>query len=80
MVAARVRDGGGKAFHAAQKRTTTHTSSSGKPSEVYTKCLQEVQTISCATLFAPVLRIEAVQAMSALLPSLGPRRNRDLTL
>lgn len=45
MVAARVRDGG------------------GKPSEVYTKCLQEVQTISCATLFAPVLRVEAVQAM-----------------
>ncbi|KAH8998824.1 hypothetical protein EDB86DRAFT_2910294 [Lactarius hatsudake] len=45
MVAARVRDGG------------------GKPSEVYTNCLQEVQTISCATLFAPVLRVEAVQAM-----------------
>ncbi|KAI0307678.1 hypothetical protein B0F90DRAFT_1676149 [Multifurca ochricompacta] len=45
MVAAKVRDGG------------------GKPSEVYTKCLQEVQTISCATLFAPVLRVEAVQAM-----------------
>jgi hypothetical protein len=39
--------------------------SSGKPSDVYTKCLQEVQTISCATLFAPVLRVEAVQAMSA---------------
>ncbi|KAI0249491.1 hypothetical protein BJV78DRAFT_1226546 [Lactifluus subvellereus] len=45
MVAARVRDGG------------------GKPSDVYTKCLQEVQSISCATLFAPVLRVEAVQAM-----------------
>jgi hypothetical protein len=38
---------------------------SGKAGEVYTKCLQEVQTISCATLFAPVLRVEAVQAMSA---------------
>jgi hypothetical protein len=37
---------------------------SGNPSEVYNKCLQEVQTISCATLFAPVLRVEAVQAMS----------------
>ena len=36
----------------------------GKPSDVYSKCLQEVQTISCATLFAPVLRVEAVQAMS----------------
>ncbi|KAI9513069.1 hypothetical protein F5148DRAFT_1158448 [Russula earlei] len=45
MVAARVRDGG------------------GKPSDVYNKCLQEVQSISCATLFAPVLRVEAVQAM-----------------
>ncbi|KAI0271423.1 hypothetical protein BC834DRAFT_818298 [Gloeopeniophorella convolvens] len=45
MVAARVRDGG------------------GKPSHVYTQLLQEVQTISCATLFAPVMRIEAVQAM-----------------
>ena len=42
---------------------------SGKPSEVYNKCLQEVQSISCATLFAPVLRVEAVQAMSALLRS-----------
>jgi hypothetical protein len=39
--------------------------SSGNPSEVSKKCLQEVQTISCATLFAPVLRVEAVQAMSA---------------
>jgi len=37
----------------------------GKHSEVHTNCLQEVQTISCATLFAPVLRVEAVQAMSA---------------
>jgi hypothetical protein len=36
----------------------------GKPSDVYNRCLQEVQSISCATLFAPVLRIEAVQAMS----------------
>ncbi|KAA1467894.1 hypothetical protein DENSPDRAFT_833050 [Dentipellis sp. KUC8613] len=45
MVAAKVRDGG------------------GKPSEVYTKCLQEVQAMSCATLFSPVMRQEAVQAM-----------------
>ncbi|KAH9982335.1 hypothetical protein BGW80DRAFT_1262820 [Lactifluus volemus] len=45
MVAARVRDGGGKS------------------SDVYNKCFQEVQAISCATLFAPVLRVEAVQAM-----------------
>ncbi|KAF8640547.1 hypothetical protein AX17_000209 [Amanita inopinata Kibby_2008] len=35
----------------------------GKPSEKYRKCLEEVQSISCATLFAPVMRPEAVQAM-----------------
>ncbi|KAI0068301.1 hypothetical protein BV25DRAFT_1792927 [Artomyces pyxidatus] len=45
MVAAKVRDGG------------------GKPSDEYEKCLQEVQTMSCATLFSPVMRQEAVQAM-----------------
>ncbi|KAH7910701.1 hypothetical protein BJ138DRAFT_1008198 [Hygrophoropsis aurantiaca] len=45
MVAARVRDGG------------------GKPSETHTRCLEAVQAISCATLFAPVTRVEAVQAM-----------------
>ncbi|KAF9479712.1 hypothetical protein BDN70DRAFT_878465 [Pholiota conissans] len=45
MVAARVRDGG------------------GKMSEVHRKCLEEVQSISSATLFAPVHRIEAVQSM-----------------
>lgn len=36
----------------------------GQASEVYLKCLEEVQTISCATLFSPVSRQEAVQAMS----------------
>ncbi|TFK36876.1 hypothetical protein BDQ12DRAFT_686019 [Crucibulum laeve] len=45
MVAARVRDGG------------------GKPSEIYKRCLDEVHAISCATLFAPVMRAEAVQSM-----------------
>ncbi|KAL0071822.1 hypothetical protein AAF712_000744 [Marasmius tenuissimus] len=45
MVAARVRDGG------------------GKPGDIYKKCLEEVQSISCATLFLPVARVEAVQAM-----------------
>ncbi|KAJ3734654.1 hypothetical protein DFJ43DRAFT_1060921 [Lentinula guzmanii] len=45
MVAARVRDGGGKA------------------SETYKHCLEEVHAISRATLFAPVTRVEAVQAM-----------------
>lgn len=38
--------------------------SQGPPSDTYIKCLEEVQTISCATLFAPVTRQEAVQAMS----------------
>ena len=46
MVAAGVRDGG------------------GKPSETYLRCLEEVQSISCATLFSPVTRFEAVQSMS----------------
>ncbi|KAF9015547.1 hypothetical protein BDQ17DRAFT_1341258 [Cyathus striatus] len=45
MVAARVRDGG------------------GKPSETYKRCLDEVHAISCATLFTPVMRVEAVQSM-----------------
>lgn len=45
MVAAGVRDGG------------------GKPSDVYLRCLEEVQAISCATLFSPVTRYEAVQSM-----------------
>ncbi|PCH33943.1 hypothetical protein WOLCODRAFT_130083 [Wolfiporia cocos MD-104 SS10] len=45
MVAARVRDGGGKS------------------SETFLKCQEEVLNISCATLFSPVTRQEAVQAM-----------------
>ncbi|KAH9944211.1 uncharacterized protein BXZ73DRAFT_39269 [Epithele typhae] len=35
----------------------------GNPSAVFLKCLEEVQAISCATLFSPVARQEAVQAM-----------------
>ncbi|KAI9069411.1 hypothetical protein FKP32DRAFT_1617242 [Trametes sanguinea] len=35
----------------------------GNPSDVFLKCLEEVQAISCATLFSPVTRQEAVQAM-----------------
>ncbi|KAI0778385.1 hypothetical protein BD413DRAFT_466315 [Trametes elegans] len=46
MVAAKVRDGGGKFER-----------------DVFLKCLEEVQAISCATLFSPVTRQEAVQAM-----------------
>ncbi|KAF8973572.1 hypothetical protein BDZ97DRAFT_1690763 [Flammula alnicola] len=45
MVAARVRDGG------------------GKMSDIHRRCLEEVQAISSATLFAPVVRSEAVQSM-----------------
>ncbi|KIM66353.1 hypothetical protein SCLCIDRAFT_1211595 [Scleroderma citrinum Foug A] len=35
----------------------------GKASETYTRCLDAVQNISRATLFAPVTRVEAVRAM-----------------
>ncbi|KAF8898911.1 hypothetical protein BD779DRAFT_1666670 [Infundibulicybe gibba] len=35
----------------------------GEPSEVYKRCLNEVRNVSSATLFAPVVRYEAVQAM-----------------
>ncbi|KAF5323314.1 hypothetical protein D9611_005748 [Ephemerocybe angulata] len=35
----------------------------GKPSEVHLKLLEEVQNIARASLFAPVVRAEAVQAM-----------------
>nr|BCB28855.1 Zn(2)-C6 fungal-type domain-containing protein [Mycoleptodonoides aitchisonii] len=35
----------------------------GNPSDVFLKCQDEVQAISCATLFSPVMRQEAVQAM-----------------
>lgn len=35
----------------------------GKPSEAYVKLLDEVQNIARASLFAPVLRVEAIQAM-----------------
>ena len=38
----------------------------GNPSEIFLKCLEEVQAISCATLFSPVARQEAVQAMGKL--------------
>lgn len=36
----------------------------GKPSETFLRCQEEVQAISCATLFSPVIRQEPVQAMS----------------
>lgn len=39
----------------------------GKASDIYLQCLEEVQAISCATLFAPVMRSEAVQSMSWLI-------------
>src|SRR5215471_18299754 len=41
-----------------------HAWNQGKPSETYLKCLEEVQTISCSTLFSPVTRHEVVQSMS----------------
>jgi hypothetical protein len=38
---------------------------SDKSSQLYLKCLEEVQAISSATLFSPVVRCEAVQSMSS---------------
>ncbi|KAF7799345.1 hypothetical protein EIP86_010577 [Pleurotus ostreatoroseus] len=35
----------------------------GAPSEIFLKCEEEVHNISCQTLFTPVVRQEAVQAM-----------------
>lgn len=52
-------------MHAVRNRTRPDSwKHTGKASEVYKKCLEEVQAISCATLFSPVTRHEAVQAMS----------------
>ena len=65
-VAAKVRDGGGMfSMSSVDVDTITHPAE-GLPSETHLKCWEEVQTISCATLFAPVQRQEAVQAMSEL--------------
>jgi hypothetical protein len=47
---------------------SAHALAPGKPSEVHSKCLEEVQTMSRATLFSPVTGAEAVQAMSKRLP------------
>jgi hypothetical protein len=44
---------------------------SGKASETYKKVLEEVHEISRASLFTPVTRHEAVQAMSKYLCSDG---------
>ena len=46
------------------KLGTLNITVSGKSSELYLKCLEEVQAISSATLFAPVVRSETVQSMS----------------
>lgn len=68
MVAAKVRDGGGGCHESLQALLLTERT--GKPSDVYLKCLEEVQAISSATLFSPVTRQEAVQAMSQFSSSL----------
>ena len=47
-------------------RRSTADAQVDNPSEIFLKCQEEVQAISCATLFSPVLRQEAVQAMSEL--------------
>jgi hypothetical protein len=64
MVAARVRDGGGLYEFVSYLHRIFMSDSTGKPSDVYKKCLEEVRSISCATLFLPVTRVEAIQAMS----------------
>ncbi|KAG8917526.1 hypothetical protein FRC01_002396 [Tulasnella sp. 417] len=52
----------------------------GPPSETYKKCLKEVHEITCATLFAPVVRQEAVQAMLMVAGwGAGPRDSGWLT-
>lgn len=75
MVAAKVRDGGGKLNCPFYSTCLPNNGYVGPPSDVYMKCLEEVQTISCATLFAPVTRQEAVQAMSECLICLKSRHN-----
>lgn len=62
MVAARVRDGGGQFILNAFE--SFHDPLAGTPSETYNRCLDAVQNISRATLFSPVTRVEAIQAMS----------------
>lgn len=47
------------------KLGTLNITVSGKSSELYLKCLEEVQAISSATLFKPVVRSETVQSMSS---------------
>ncbi|KAG8988167.1 hypothetical protein FRB90_002932 [Tulasnella sp. 427] len=52
----------------------------GPPSETYKKCLKEVHDITCATLFAPVVRQEAIQAMILVAGwGAGPRDSGWLT-
>lgn len=64
MVAAKVRDGGSESLcHCEERVPPVLTTMTGNPSEIFLKCLEEVQAISCATLFSPVARQEAVQAM-----------------
>jgi len=50
----------------------------GPPSETYLRCLEEVQSISCATLFAPVMRCEVIQSMSMSPFSSIPSLNEDI--
>lgn len=63
MVAAKVRDGGGMYQQRKPRSTIADTVSTANPSDIFMKCSEEVQAISCATLFSPVTRQEAVQAM-----------------
>jgi len=62
MVGARVRDGGGQFILSVS--SFFHDLFPGTPSETYNRSLDAVQNISRATLFSPVTRVEAIQAMS----------------
>ena len=63
MVAAKVRDGGGK-LHFSRAPSGANQHRTGAESDIFLKCQDEVQATSCTTLFTPVVRQEAVQAMS----------------
>lgn len=67
MVGSRVRDGGGR-WYLYALLGSPDIFLTGKASETYTRCLDAVQNISRATLFAPVTRVEAVRAMSGFSP------------
>lgn len=78
MVAARCRDGGGMITFRDPVRQADPAL--GRPSEIHLKCLEEVQATSCASLFLPISKIEAVQAMRAYHSKLSFLHSHSLVL